>query len=113
MTNPSSLTLKRIYDDDAEYYGFFGDVPDRINAYSDTITTMRMNCISCHSELFYGLNTIFSFERNPGLNGSSNVLEDGMLIRNGENDFQLKTQDVEDLKKWLSNCKNFDDKKSN
>ena len=63
--NPASLGLRRIRDDDWQFYGFYGDVPDRGNSYSDTVTTMRGNCIACHSELFYGLNTVFSFERNP------------------------------------------------
>jgi hypothetical protein len=63
--SPSSLGLRRVYDDDWQFYGFFGDVPDRGNSYSDAVTTMRSNCIACHSELFYGLSTIFSFERDP------------------------------------------------
>lgn len=61
----ASLGLRRVQDDDWQFYGFFGDVPDRGNSYSDAVTTMRGNCIACHSELFYGLNTIFSFERDP------------------------------------------------
>jgi hypothetical protein len=63
--NPASLGLRRIRDDDWQFYGFYGDVPDRGNSYSDAVTTMRGNCIACHSELFYGLNTVFSFERDP------------------------------------------------
>jgi hypothetical protein len=65
LRNPASLGLRRIRDDDAQYFGFFGDVPDIHHSYSDTVTTMRSNCIACHSELFYGLSTIFSFERDP------------------------------------------------
>ena len=65
LRKPASLGLRRIRDDDWQFYGFYGDVPDRGNSYSDAVTTMRGNCIACHSELFYGLNTVFSFERNP------------------------------------------------
>jgi len=67
LKDPSSLGLRRVRDDDTQFFGFFGDTPDPINSYSDTATTMRENCISCHSETFYGYSTIFSFEREPGL----------------------------------------------
>jgi hypothetical protein len=65
LANPASLGLRRTWDDDIQFFGFIGDVPDRWHALSDTVTTMRSNCIGCHSPVFYGLNTIFSFERNP------------------------------------------------
>jgi hypothetical protein len=67
LRNPESLGLRRVHDDDPQYFGFFGDVVDVHHSYSDTVTTMRSNCIACHSELFYGLNTVFSFERDPEL----------------------------------------------
>src|SRR5262249_53074098 len=65
LGQPASLGLKRTLDDDRQFFGFLGDAPDRQHAYTDTVTTMRSNCIACHSELYYGLSTIFSFERNP------------------------------------------------
>jgi len=65
VANPASLGLRRVFDDDTQYFGFLGDAPDRQHALSDVVTTMRSNCIGCHSGLFYGLNTIFSFERDP------------------------------------------------
>jgi hypothetical protein len=65
LEKPASLGLRRTLDDDRQFFGFLGDVPDRQHAYTDTVTTLRSNCIACHSELYYGLPTIFSFERNP------------------------------------------------
>jgi hypothetical protein len=62
---PGSLGLVRVRDDDPQFFGFFGDVSDPHNSYSNSTSTMRHNCIACHSELFYGLSTIFSFERDP------------------------------------------------
>lgn len=48
-----------------QFFGFFGDSPDPRNSLSTTLTTMRVNCIACHSELLYGTSTVFSFEHNP------------------------------------------------
>jgi hypothetical protein len=74
IEDPATLGLRRVLDDDKQFFGFFGDVPDRANSYSDTVTTMRSNCIACHSELFYGLNTVFSFERDPDQSSSEQGL---------------------------------------
>lgn len=67
-----SLGLRRIGDDDEQFFGFFGDVPDLYTSYSKSTTTMRVNCIGCQAELFYGLSTIFSFERDPGWDDRAN-----------------------------------------
>jgi hypothetical protein len=77
LADPRSLGLRRVGTDELQFAGFFGDVPDPRNGYSDLITTMRANCISCHSELFYGLNTVFSFERDPRLRGTNTMLRAG------------------------------------
>lgn len=74
LADPLSLGLRRVGADELQFAGFFGDVPDPRNAYSDLITTMRANCISCHSELFYGLSTVFSFERDPRARDSNTML---------------------------------------
>lgn len=87
--DPASLGLRRVLDDDWQFYGFFGDVPDRDNSYSDAVTTMRANCIACHSELLYGLSTIFSFERYPDkpsgtrLLAASEAISDDLKILQG------------------------------
>ena len=65
LAQPASLGLKRTLDDDRQFFGFLGDAPDRQHSHSETVTTMRSNCIACHSELSYGLGTIFAFERDP------------------------------------------------
>jgi hypothetical protein len=73
--NAGSLGLVRVRDDDAQFYGFFGDVPDPHNSYSRSVTTMRQNCVACHAELFYGLNTVFSFERDPQFESQADANE--------------------------------------
>jgi hypothetical protein len=65
LKNPRSLGLRRISDDAPQFAGLLGDVPTRRGAYTNGVTTMRANCIACHEELFYGVNTVFSFGRNP------------------------------------------------
>jgi len=65
LAQPQSLGLQRKGDDDTQFFGFLGEVPDRHRALSNWTTTLRYNCITCHEGLFYGLATVFSFERNP------------------------------------------------
>lgn len=63
IDNPGSLGLVRIHDDSPSYHGFFADVPDLRNAYRAALTTMRYNCIDCHSPLLYGSKSVFSLGR--------------------------------------------------
>jgi hypothetical protein len=101
LNEPPSLGLKRIHDDDLQYFGFLGDVPDRRNAYSTGVTTMRCNCIGCHSELFYGLPTIFSFERDPHFQSKNTSPGGDMLQVRSVNDYELTTKEYQSLKKWF------------
>jgi hypothetical protein len=101
LRDRSSLGLVRTYDDDEQFFGFFGDVPSPRNAYSTSRTTMRSNCIACHSELFYGLNTIFSFERNPGLESSHPSPEHHLLRKRADGEFELQTPDYASLMRVL------------
>jgi hypothetical protein len=96
LTNPHTLGLRRVAVDELQFAGFFGDVPDPHNAYSDLITTMRANCISCHSELFYGLNTVFSFERDPRSRATNNLLRAGVDGR-----YELLTPEYKSLQSRL------------
>ena len=100
LASPATLGLRRIRDDDPVFFGFLTDVPDRHKAISDTVTTMRSNCIGCHEELFYGLNTIFSFERDPGRDvKSSNV---GAILKTTSNgSYRLQTSAAVQLQDWL------------
>jgi hypothetical protein len=85
-------------DDDEQFFGFYGDVPDPM-AYANTTSTMRTNCIGCHSELFYGLNTVFSFERNPTTQSPINNL----LRPRGPGSYELLTPEAERLReRWAS-----------
>jgi hypothetical protein len=98
LAEPASLGLVRVYDDDVRFFGFFGDVPDPSNSYSDTVTTMRVNCISCHSELFYGLSTIFSFERDPdATEDPSNAL----ISVQADGSYRLTTKEAGSLWRWI------------
>ncbi len=73
--------LRRLRDEDMSFFGFFSDAPDHRHSYNDGLTTVANNCISCHSELHYGLNTIFSLGRRRPLPGAGRVVFDGWLER--------------------------------
>lgn len=99
LHNPRTLGLVRIKDDEEEFFGFFGDVPDLRMAYAATTTTMRVNCMSCHAELYYGLATIFSLERNPALDAMRQDNEVWRELEEGR--FQLRTEEYESLASYL------------
>jgi hypothetical protein len=101
LREPASLGLQRVMDDDIQFYGFFGEVPDPLNAYSDTVTTLRANCIACHEELFYGLNTIFSFERNPEASVAGSAAQNQMLLVRPDGNYELTTQEYTSLQESL------------
>jgi hypothetical protein len=65
LANPKSLGLQRIQEDDRQFLGFFSESPDAFNVGTRTLTSMRFNCISCHSTASYGIDTIFSLRRSP------------------------------------------------
>jgi hypothetical protein len=52
--------LSRIREEEASFVGFHTEVPDKRNSYRECITTMRYNCLVCHSETFYGASSVFS-----------------------------------------------------
>jgi hypothetical protein len=81
LADSSSLGLVRRWDDEREFLGFMGDVPDRQHAISNVVTTMRSNCIGCHSILFYGLSTVFSFERDPQRRPSQVALQPSLAAQ--------------------------------
>jgi hypothetical protein len=63
---------------------------------------MRANCITCHSELFYGLNTIFSFERNPRPSESINQVDPGLLKVRSDAQMVLDTEEARSLRDRLA-----------
>ena len=70
LTDPATLGLERIQDADGQFYGFFAEVPEPTS--TEHLTTMRANCIGCHSELLYGASTVFSLcRRSPAKTGPS------------------------------------------
>jgi hypothetical protein len=62
LNEPATLGLERVQDADGQFYGFFAEVPEPNS--TEHLTTMRANCIGCHSELLYGASTIFSLCRH-------------------------------------------------
>ena len=70
LADPATLGLERIQDADGQFYGFFAEVPEPTS--TEHLTTMRANCIGCHSELLYGASTVFSLcRRSPARTGPS------------------------------------------
>jgi len=80
---PASLGLVEDGMNDPSFLGFFKTSPDRKNAYSDALATVRYNCIGCHSELHYGVSTVFSLSRKPPpRNANVNpALQDHLLLK--------------------------------
>jgi hypothetical protein len=60
LSEPKSLGLRRIHETDPQFFGFLSEVPDSREASSPTLTIMRSNCVSCHSEALYGVSTVLS-----------------------------------------------------
>src|SRR5262249_4558186 len=58
LVDGARLGLRRTPEDAPQFYGFFGEAPDPYNSYSDSISTMRFNCIACHAEHQYGVGTV-------------------------------------------------------
>jgi hypothetical protein len=99
LGSPSRLGLRRIREDDAQFVGFFAEAPDPYHSSSDAITTMRFNCILCHSEYQYGVGTVFSMTRPPVFPSApvSGVLQDGMLEVLGSGRYRLCTEEARQL----------------
>lgn len=95
LRDPSSLGLQRIRDDDNQFFGFHGETMDPRNSYGAAVTTMRSNCIGCHEELFYGLNTVFSFERDPRVDRSVPSSKYWRVVEDGT--YRLQTPEFKDM----------------
>jgi len=88
LDDPTSLGLVEDDLDSPAYFGFLSTAPDLGNAYSDSLTTVRFNCISCHSELHYGPQTVFSLSRMvPQREGSRAAFFNELLLKTGEENF--------------------------
>jgi len=102
LANPKNLGLVRISLDRPSFYGFFSGAPDYRNSYLGALTTVRHKCINCHSPLFHGTPTIFSFARKPPGEGAGlerpKYKYDKMLIYTDKEDFYiLNTPQYRDL----------------
>jgi len=100
LADGSRLGLRRTAEDAPQFYGFFGEAPDPYNSYSDSISTMRFNCIACHSEHQYGVGTVFSMTRKPVLPSApvTGSLQDAMLeAARPDGRFRLCTEEARQL----------------
>lgn len=71
LTDTSSFGLRRIGDNELTYVGLFGDIADRERTqFGDPVTTVRFNCIGCHSTVRYGAGTIFTLTIDPDATGA-------------------------------------------
>ena len=98
LQKTASLGLREVEKEEAQYTGFFGETPTDANSYN--VTTMRMNCIECHSELYYGANTIFSLNHKRPRNEIPPLfLNDRMLEckQQGSGRYILHTKEAEVL----------------
>jgi hypothetical protein len=80
FSDPSGLGLTRIRDDDPSFFGFYGDSPDETIGVPPKLTTMRNSCISCHSEMYYGIQTVFSLARARPRGNILLPRSDGLLV---------------------------------
>ncbi|MBI1916756.1 MAG: hypothetical protein HYS12_18780 [Planctomycetes bacterium] len=97
LARTRSLGLRRIRETDAQFFGFLAEVPDAREANSETLTIMRNNCVSCHSEALYGVSTVFSLARRDAGAGKPGVVQGGLLEVVGTNRFRLKTPEFKAL----------------
>jgi hypothetical protein len=102
LNDPASLGLHRVLDDDPQFFGLYSEVPDLRRSYSANVATMRTNCVSCHSEAFYGASTVFSLgQKRRGRAGMSKV-EGGLLEPSAQaGRYELKTDEFARLQRWL------------
>jgi hypothetical protein len=99
LNDPASLGLCRTRDADGQFYGFFAEVPETSS--TEHLTTMRANCISCHSEVLYGASTIFSLcRRSPAKPGAA-LIEGGALQRIGPESWLIKQEPLQLIQKEL------------
>lgn len=80
LAGRGSYGLKRILEEDPSFLGFYTDVPDTAQSYRDCITTMRYNCVMCHSEALYGSSTVFSLGRRR-VNDIEEMFDGGAILR--------------------------------
>lgn len=102
-SQPDSLGLERVRDTDGQFFGFYSNIPDRSRTTGENgYTTMRSNCIACHSEQLYGPSTIFSLSRKqPATRGATAVVEGGKLERIHALGWRVNNADVGTIQKHL------------
>jgi hypothetical protein len=99
LADPSTMGLERIQDTDGQFYGYFGEVPESTS--SEHLTTMRANCIGCHSEVLYGASTIFSLCRQSPARQQTSLVEGGRLEKYGSCGWLVKEEPLHTIQTEL------------
>lgn len=99
----SSLGLRRIRDDSPSFLGFFTEVPDSSHTqFGDPLSTMRFNCILCHSTVRYGAGTVFSLSEWPNPKPPSYQERQWLVPTANERFFTLETPQARSLRRAVS-----------
>jgi hypothetical protein len=99
LEEPATLGLTRIKDNDGQFYGFFAEVPEPES--SEHLTTMRANCISCHSELLYGASTVFSLCRHTPVRPDAVPTQGGLMERFSPRGWLIKQEALHTIQREL------------
>jgi hypothetical protein len=99
LNEPATLGLCRIQDADGQFYGFFAEVPEPES--TGHLTTMRANCIACHSELLYGASTVFSLCRHSPAKPKPSLTEAGLMERMGPKGWLMKQESLQTIQKEM------------
>jgi hypothetical protein len=100
LNDPTTFGLERIRDEDGQFYGFFAEVPEPSS--TEHLTTMRANCISCHSELLYGASTIFSLCRRSPASPRPSLIEGSHLKKRGPRGWLVQQEPLHTIQKELT-----------
>lgn len=76
----NGLGLVRVDDADPTFFGLLSGAPDPLRSSSNALTTVRNNCVTCHSLIQYGWRSVFSMGLMPERRtGRESTLEGGLL----------------------------------
>jgi hypothetical protein len=99
LNDRETLGLTRIQDADPQFYGFFAEIPEP--RASEHLTTMRANCISCHSEVLYGASTIFSLCRHAPVGRNPTRVEGGQLSKMGHYGWAIREEPLRTIQQEI------------
>ncbi len=101
IREPGTLGLERLGEDSVQFYGFFNEIPDLSESRDETLTTMRANCVGCHSELLYGASTVYSFCRTSELQPGAVSSQGGRLSQAGDMGWLIYQEPLQSIQRAL------------